>query len=189
VGRPRRLPRFHDFSRRLRAQTIPGIASRGPALQALMDAAREAAGVRVLTVPEREGGMGPGSSETRVRSTPSGHPLDAGGFAPGTILVDRYRIVSLAGRGGMGEVYRADDLNLGQTVALKFLPASLERDGAAGTFALAVSRRSWRSPPRRSAALPIIQRASCEGGRIPPAPASASRRSAPASPSRVSDQP
>jgi serine/threonine-protein kinase len=57
--------------------------------------------------------------------------LGGGRFTPGQMIANRYRVVSLAGRGGMGEVYRAEDLTLGQLVAIKFLPESLSQDATA----------------------------------------------------------
>jgi hypothetical protein len=70
----------------------------------------------------------PKAETPRVGRMISSDSIAAGGFTPGTIIADRYRVIGLLGRGDMGEVYRADDLKLGQPVALKFLPPKLAED-------------------------------------------------------------
>jgi hypothetical protein len=50
-------------------------------------------------------------------------PLAEGRFRAGALFAGRFRIIALQGRGGMGQIYRAQDLELGQPVALKFLTA------------------------------------------------------------------
>lgn len=56
--------------------------------------------------------------------------MRAGSLQPGTVL-SRYRIQAWIARGGMSDVYRAVDLQLGRTVALKVLSPSLIADSDA----------------------------------------------------------
>jgi tetratricopeptide (TPR) repeat protein len=45
-------------------------------------------------------------------------------FSPGEVFAGRYRMITRLGRGGIGDVWRADDLVLGTAVALKLIPAT-----------------------------------------------------------------
>src|SRR5579859_4818793 len=69
----------------------------------------------------------PSSSPSRPPSS-AAYTMNEGRFLPGRLLLGRYRIIALLGKGGMGEVYRADDLTLGQGVAMKFLPDEAAND-------------------------------------------------------------
>lgn len=85
-------------------------------------------------------------------------------------LLGRYEIHSPLGKGGMGEVYLAQGMNLGRRVALKLLPSEFTKDEsrvrrfqqearAASSVAVFERRAALRQPARR----PTLCRPRAEG--------------------------
>lgn len=69
-------------------------------------------------------------------------------FSPGEVLGGRYRVIGIAGAGGMGVVYEVEDLELGERVALKTLHAphdAPERDIARLRREVQLARRVTHS--------------------------------------------
>jgi len=62
---------------------------------------------------------------------PGGRPASAHSFAAGELAADRFRITRFLARGGMGEVYEAEDIELRERVALKCIRSELLHDGRA----------------------------------------------------------
>jgi serine/threonine protein kinase/Tol biopolymer transport system component len=62
------------------------------------------------------------SSFTRTLETP------VEDYKRGTTFADRYNIIEKLGTGGMGAVYRVEDTNIGQDIALKFIKSDISSD-------------------------------------------------------------
>jgi len=81
--------------------------------------------LRLLKENERDSDL---LSQLAVADTRAIRPEEPPRFAASTLLARRFRIVRFIARGGMGEVYEAEDLELGERVALKAIRPRVASD-------------------------------------------------------------
>ncbi|HEX3551834.1 MAG TPA: tetratricopeptide repeat protein [Thermoanaerobaculia bacterium] len=83
-------------------------------------------------VPGPAGASVAGSTSATVNpSVARRRGADEPGFAPGELLAGRYRVVRFIARGGMGEVFEVEDLELKERVALKTVRWEAAQDAVA----------------------------------------------------------
>ena len=123
------------------------------------DAARREVSLLVSAHEEEGEFLDAPAFEVLARSLAGQEPA---GLTPGQ-SVGRYQVISSLGAGGMGEVYLAEDRDLGRKVALKLLPASLTAE--AGRVRRFEREARAASSPNHPNVCTIYEVGEAEGGR------------------------
>ena len=122
---------------------------------------------RLYSCQMQPGGANPTTASSDA-VTRTAHELGSM-FRPGDLLCNRFRVVRFIARGGMGELFEAEDTTLGERVALKTIRPEIA--GAAAPRSASAARCSWpaRSPTRTSAGSSTVRARAVRGRPGPPA--------------------